>query len=485
MEHIADFFKKSGHEENDFPVDEAAWSRLEVELDQKKRKRWLPFWWGSMGLVLLMGVTTYYLSRPSVHPSISGQNIPPKEVSTATPSALTAKAKVKTSKETIKEVSSTNLEEIVATDKIQKESTTPVNRAEAVEVTAKSEQNQGSLLERIETLARVEKTTNEPTRSTSENLVEPTPDLPVQVQASVLPAEKIEKKTLLTKIVGPVSPSPTNVTRHESTVSKAERPSAGGQSIGMLQQQSGIFGATILGEEINARNRGSSSGRWQLSAGLADIPGRYTGVLTYLTTEQQNANNPNQASFPYTLADGSTLDLYYADGVSSKISDNLSFFRLSLFGNLGKGLSVKASLLLGVISDKTPNSLLRQVPDRPDVVYFTNSNRSFNWMGEIGLQYTFYRRQRFQPYIGLNVFQLLASSYSNERRIVAPGLNINERSNFSSGATGSSSFPGYYIELGGQYMATPKWSIGPSLIYAGAPFNKPQIGFGLEVRYRW
>lgn len=484
MEHIADFFKKSGHEENDFPVDEAAWSRLEAELDQKKRKRWIPFWWGSMGLVLLMGATIYYLSRPTSDPSINGQNVT-GTVSTETPSTSLAKAKGKTAKTAIKEVSSTHVEEIVATDKILEESIVPVIETEAVGVTVRSEQNQENQLEKIETSARVEKTTNEPPQPVSENLVEQVPALAVEEKASNRVAEKIEKKELLNKVVGPVNQQQTDVTRHNSSVSKGARTSSGGQSIGTMQQQSGIFGANILGEEINARDKERSSGRWQLSAGLADIPGRYTGVLTYLTTDVQNANNPNQASFPYTLADGSTLDLYYADGVSSKISDNLSFFRLSLLGNLGKGFNVKASLLLGVISDKTPNSLLRQVPDRPDVVYFTNSNRSFNWLGEVGLQYTFYRRQRFQPYIGLNVFQLLASSYSNERRILAPGLNINERSNSSSGATGASSLPGYYIEFGGQYLVTPKWSVGPSLIYAGAPFNKPQIGFGLEVRYRW
>ena len=484
MEHIADFFKKSGHEENAFPVDEARWSRLEAELDQQKRKRWIPFWWGSMGSVLLMGIAIYYLSRPASYPSIPGENV--TAVSTETPSTLTAKAKAKTPKATIEEVSATNLEEKVAADKILKGATFPVNGAEVVEVAVSSAQNQENLLEKIETSARVEQTNNEASPSIPENPVEQEPDLPVLVKAASTSVGKIEQKELLnSKIVGPVSVRQNDATRHNSSESKAARASSGGQSIGTMQQQSGIFGADILGEEINVREKERSSGRWQLSAGIADIPGRYTGVLTSLTTDIQNAINPNQSSFPYTLADGNTLDLYYGDSFTSKVTDNLSFFRLSLFGNLGKGLSVKGSLLLGVIRDKTPKSLLRQIPDRPDVVYFTNSNKSLNWMGEIGLQYTFYRRQRFQPYIGLNVFQLLTNSYKNERRIVAPGLNINERSNFYSGASGSSSLPGYYIELGGQYMVTPKWSIGPSLIYAGAPFTQPQIGFGLEARYRW
>lgn len=484
MEHIADFFKKSGHEENAFPVDEAAWSRLEAELDQKKRKRWVPFWWGSMGLVLLMGVTSYYWSRPVSDLSISGQQVA-ATVSTETPATSVAKAKVKNSNAAIKEASSTNTAEIVVTDKILKEASVPVPKVEALGVTVRSAQNEESQLERTETSIRVEKTTNEPTPSISKNLVDQAPDLPVQVQASTLPAVKIEKKALLTKIVGPVSPSQNNATRYKPAVNKAERSSAGGQSIGMMQQQSGIFGAKILGEEINAKDKEGSSGRWQLSVGLADLPGRYTGVLTALTTDIQNANNPNSSSFQYTLADGNTLDLYYGDSFTAKVSDNLSFFRLSLLGDVGKGLSVKGALLLGVIRGGTPRSLLRQIPDRPDVVYFTNSNRSLSWLGEIGLQYTFYRRQRFQPYIGLNVFQLLTSSFNSERRIVAPGLNINERSDFSSGVTGYSSLPGYYIEFGGQYLVTPQWSIGPSLIYAGAPLTEPLIGFGLEVRYRW
>lgn len=484
MEHIADFFKKSGHEENAFPVDEAAWSRLEAALDQKKRKRWIPFWWGSMGLVLLMGATIYYLSRPASDPSITGQHVS-GPVSTEAPSTLVVKAKAKTANAAIKEVSSTHAEEIVATDETLEDSTVPVKEAKAVGVTVRSAQNQESQLERIEISARVEKATNEPSQPVPENLAEQLPALAVPAKASNRSAEKIEKKELLNKVVGPVNPRKTDAIRYNFSASKGDRPSSGGQSIGTMQQQSGIFGANILGEEINARDKERSSGRWQLSVGIADIPGRYTGVLTSLTTDIQNANNPNQSSFPYTLADGNTLDLYYGDSFSAKVTDNLSFFRLSLLGNLGKGLSVKGSLLLGVIRDKTPKSLLRQIPDRPDVVYFTNTNRSLNWMGEIGLQYTFYRRQRFQPFIGLNVFQLLASSYSNERRILAPGLNINERSNFSSGATGSSSLPGYYIEFGGQYLVTPKWSVGPSLIYAGAPLTQPQIGFGLEVRYRW
>lgn len=482
MEHIADFFKKSGHEENDFPVDEAAWSRLEAELDQKKRKRWIPFWWGSMGLVLLMGGTIYYLSRPISFPSISGQDIATTEASTVALSTST----VKTSEATIKEVSPTNSEGVAATDKILKESRTPVNRTETVAVTVSNEQNQGSLQERMETSASVEQSTLESSPSRPENPVEQGPDQPVLGKAASTPSEKIEQKALLkNKIVGSISLRQKDDTRYKSSESKVERPSAGGQSIGMLQQQSGIFGANILGEEINARKKEGGSGRWQLSAGLANIPSRYTGILTYWTTDIQNASNQSSTATPYTFSNGNTIEVYYVDGVNSKVNDNLSFYRFSLLGNLGKGLTVRGSLLLGAIVDKTSNSLIRQIPDRPDIVYFISSSRSINWLGEVGLQYTFYRRQRFQPYIGLNVFQQLASSYKNERRIVAPGMNINERSNFSSGAIGASSLPGYYIELGGQYLVTPNWSVGPSLIYAGAPFNKPQIGFGLEVRYRW
>jgi len=478
MEHIADFFKKSGHEENDFPVDEAAWSRLEVALDQKKRKRWIPFWWGSMGLALLIGVTIYYLSRPASYPSIPEQQA--AAVSKETPATSTAQATSKTPKATIKEASATNLKEIVAADKIRKEAAVPGNGAEVDEVAVSSAQNQ----ERVETSARVEQATYESSPSIPENPVEQEPDLPVLVKAASTPAEKIEQKAWLkNKIVGPVSSRQKDATRYNSSESKVVRAPTGGQSIGTKQQQSGIFGANILGEEINTWQKEGRHGRWQLSAGIADIPGRYMGVLNYLTTDIQNANNPN--AMPYTLADGSTVDLYYVDGVNNKVSDNLTFYRLSLFGNLGKGLSVKGSLLLGAINNKTPNALIRQVPDRPDIVYFTYSYRSLNWMGEIGLQYTFYRRQRFQPYIGLNVFQLLASSYNSERRIVAPGLNINERSNFTAGTGVISSLPGYYIEFGGQYLVTPKWSVGPSLIYAGAPLTQPQIGFGLEIRYRW
>lgn len=478
MEHIADFFKKSGHEENAFPVDEARWSRLEAELDQKKRKPWVPFWWGLMGLALMIGATSYYLTRPVLFP----QNVEQKvelEVSEEDLTASNTIAATKPSSTAIEEMTPAQLDPIDAAEK-EVMKITQTDKIQAVQtVIARRE----DALESIETPKAAKKPKDKSLQPVPERLMEESPTLPDLDTENNIPATSIASSDLPTTVIGPLNQRHRPTAKNNTSTGKVQLNKTSGQSVGMMQQQSGDFGANILGEEINAWQEEIIKGRWQLSAGIGDIPGRYTGVLNYLTTDIQNANNPN--AMPYTLADGSILDLYYSDSFTSKITDNLSFFRLSLFGNLGKGFSVKGSLLLGVISDKTPRSLLRQIPDRPDIVYFTYSNSSFNWMGEIGLQYTFYRRQRFQPYIGINVFQLLTSSYKNERRIVAPGLNINERSSSSTGTAGYSSLPGYYIEFGGQYLATPKWSIGPSLIYAGAPFNKPQIGFGLEIRYRW
>lgn len=478
MEHIADFFKKSGHEENAFPVDEARWSRLEAELDQKKRKPWLPFWWGLMGLTLLIGATTYYLTRPVLFPQNVAQKVE-LEVSGENLSASNTIAAAKPLITSMEEVSPTQLDPIDTTDKeVMKIAQT--DKAQAVQTAVA---RPGETLESIETLKAAEKPRVEPLQSVPERLMEQSPNLSDLDIEDKIPATSIASSDLPTTIIGPLNQRHRTTGKDNTNARRVQLNKTSGQSVGMMQQQSGDFGANILGEEINAWEKALNHGRWQLSAGIADIPGRYTAILNYLTTDIQNANSLN--AMPYTLADGSTVDLYYAAGVSNKVSDNLTFYRLSLFGNLGKGLSAKGSLLLGAINNKTSNALIRQVPDRPDVVYFTNSYRSLNWMGEIGLQYTFYRRQRFQPYIGLNVFQLLASSYRSERRILAPGLNINERSNFTAGTGVISSLPGYYIEFGGQYMATPKWSIGPSLIYAGAPFTQPQIGFGLEARYRW
>ena len=191
-------------------------------------------------------------------------------------------------------------------------------------------------------------------------------------------------------------------------------------------------------------------------------------------------------STPYTMSDGSVIDLY-ADvnsTVRGNVAQNFNFYRLALYRDLGKGFGIKGSLLIATINDKTSNNLLNQAPNRPNVAYFTNNNRSTNLLAELGLQYTFYRRQRFQPYIGLSVFNVMANSFRSEQRFVWPGMGIDEVSS-SSSSSSSTNFPGYYFEFGLQYLPAPDWSVGPSFIITGTPFVEPQFGLGLEVRYRW
>ena len=243
-----------------------------------------------------------------------------------------------------------------------------------------------------------------------------------------------------------------------------------------------VYGSTILGEEINAWERERISGRWQAAFGVGTIPASYQGVLLYYSTEEM----VDAFKGAITRPDGSVLD-FYTDGTTTargKVAQNFNFYRFAVYRDLGKGFGIKGSLLIATINDKTPRSLINQIPSRPDVVYFTNNSRSTNLLAELGLQYTFFRRQRFQPYIGLSVFNVMANTYRNELRFVWPSMGIDEVSTATS-TTSSTNFPGYYFEFGMQYLPAPNWSVGPSFIITGTPFVEPQFGLGLEVRYRW
>lgn len=501
MEHIADFFKESGYRDRHFEVDQAGWDRLASALDQKKRRRWLPFWW-SFAIVLLAGAGLWViLSEPSevslvtqeetvidaamvaTHSTAQELESDPAEVQTEQKAEVGTPANqpTGTTQETHSKIAVaspatitqplavTNITEPDLTTANLNNVTTVVSTPEAANTKALFDQ------EEEETL----KVQEEPAELTRTPVISPTPALPSIAAES---GQESTVQSTTSRSVVSTSGHQKRSNRKPYPRSAPAKPTKSPMTTMQTMLGAPVYGSTILGEEINAWERERISGRWQAAFGVGTIPASYQGVLLYYSTEEI----VDAFKGSVTLSDGNVLDIY-TDGTTSargKVAQNFNFYRFAVYRDLGKGFGIKGSLLIATIDDKTPRRLINQIPSRPDVVYFTNNSRSTNLLAELGLQYTFLRRQRFQPYIGLSVFNVIVNTYRNELRFVWPSMGIDEVSTATS-TTSSTNFPGYYFEFGMQYLPAPNWSVGPSFIITGTPFVEPQFGLGLEVRYRW
>ena len=503
MEHIADFFKESGHRDRHFEPKEAGWDRLATALEQKKRRRWLPFWW-RLGMALLVGAgITLSLMIPAEEPvisqlpeSIEAESSP--EISSAQEAAQKqVKASMASANEPITEAASIpgtteeTTSNIVTSTKTKKTSsalkpavaaTKKVGKRTTASLPTKEELPGADPEVEVEKVSLVEtklpETSTEQMQTSGIASITPAQALPRIGEESM--TETTLQSMTTNSIVQPSDAKKRSARKPYPRPGQQQTNSASTTMQTMLGAR--VYGSTILGEEINAWEREKVGGRWQVALGVGTIPASYQGIMFFYSTDEIIG----AFTTPYTMSDGNVIDLY-ADvnsTVRGNVSQNFNFYRLALYRDLGKGFGVKGSLLIATINDKTSNRLLNQAPNRPNVAYFTNNNRSTNLMAELGLQYTFYRRQRFQPYIGLSVFNVMANSFRSEQRFVWPGMGIDEVSS-SSSSTSSTNFPGYYFEFGMQYLPAPEWSVGPSFIITGTPFVEPQFGLGLEVRYRW
>lgn len=503
MEHIADFFKESGHRDRHFEPNEAGWDRLATALDQKKRRRWLPFWW-RLGIALLLGagialsliVSTDEAAISQLPDLIEAESSP--EISSEQEAAQKQiKASIASAKGPITEAASIpgtteeTTSSIVTSTKSKKTSsalkpavaaTKIVEKRTSASLQTKEELPAADPVTEMEKASLVE--TKLPETSTEQMH---TSGIASTTPAQALPSlgeESMTEATLQSmttnSIVQPSDAKKRSARKPYSRPGQQQTNSASTTMQTMLGAR--VYGSTILGEEINAWEGEKIGGRWQVALGVGTIPASYQGVMFFYSTDEI----VDVFSTPYTRQDGTIIDLYPDINSTARgnVAQNFNFYRLALYRDLGKGFGVKGSMLIATINDKTSSNLINQAPNRPNVAYFTNNSRSTNLMAELGLQYTFYRRQRFQPYIGLSVFNVMATSFRSERRFVWPGMGIDEVSISSSGSS-NTNFPGYYFEFGMQYLPAPEWSVGPSFVITGTPFVEPQFGLGLEVRYRW
>ena len=270
--------------------------------------------------------------------------------------------------------------------------------------------------------------------------------------------------------------------KEEGEKVSAKRKAIYGNSTSWLPLQAGNgAGSYIRGEEINANVQAGHAGKWQVGLSFGHLPSGYDAGFWYFTTQPI----AGQQAFLHQFQDGSTTDLFREDVIAYRRREGLNISRLSLFRALGGGFRLKASLLLSLNRTSTPRSVLRQIPNRPDVVYYSSSSRDNFWVGELGIQYVFLRNRRFQPFLGIDLFQSFYANSRTESTVNWPGQNISETAFTSSSSSQSLSPLGYFVELGGMYYLDDHYSIGPNFSFVGIPYTEIMPAFGLEVRYRW
>jgi hypothetical protein len=220
---------------------------------------------------------------------------------------------------------------------------------------------------------------------------------------------------------------------------------------------------------------------WQLGLSYGGWFGNRTNVLPYYTTEP-NENSPSQI---YLFPSGDTMHIFFAGSVTDKnwfLSAKKLQFDVHRTTDYGLGFRLGLLYTYNLSDDSRRIHLL---PDQPGLFYYVYQGRQSTWTWELGLNYTFNRRKRLQPYLELSGFALVSQNRTYTSTAVFPEQGyefLEKRYKW----VNTRLFYGYCAGLGAQWLLTDHLSIGPKVILARQP-GPPMmtIGGSIEARYRW
>lgn len=213
------------------------------------------------------------------------------------------------------------------------------------------------------------------------------------------------------------------------------------------------------------------------------------GVATSFSNNHYSFGDPNiyeealpggTVSSQVTLASGEVV-LLDVRGAEFNRSGNFDsqLYRLGVTRQLKWGGALRATLghYRGEYTDGLSAGQLS-----PDQFVFNSLEKTRATFLDIELQYTFLRRHRFRPYVGLGTVLLMNYKDIYQNQFVSGSGETGIRDDYSSSSPFSTSIDPT-ITAGFQYQVTAKWSVGAQ-VWGNTGFNVlVEAPFGIEARY--
>ncbi|MEZ5042395.1 MAG: hypothetical protein R2828_21020 [Saprospiraceae bacterium] len=470
MENIETFFKESGHQERNFPLDESGWNRLDAALGRKRKKRWLPFWVGLLGLTLAVGVIGYRVGvGASVEETKQATMQTPRDEMEAQMIEKTAATSIISSLTEINDTTFFKDSRIFSHFSNQEDGGYSGVNADAIsrggiggEQALDGEISPGILGKSLPPLQK--RIRLAPLKPLKEKLTTATADFILRTQAI---ARNPEAGTY----------SETNNNRLlEGNNMVTSKPAL--LTLALADE----VGTSILGEEIKGWQRENGSKKWQLGLRYSIFPKRPTDNFVYYVSDTR----PGQYDSFHQFDSGTFVELYTAGTVPYHKNLDITTIGLTLYRDVGNGVKLNGGVLMTSDHSEIPPSVLGEIPQGSAIIYFTNATKWETWSVALGLDYTLFRRQRFQPFIGFVVFKSFSQQFKYESYIHWPAMNISELGSVFKTKHYENLQVSILVNGGVQFYIIPKWSLGLTFDLLGENTNASnRLGFGLETRYRW
>ena len=459
MQHLEEFFRKSSFQDRNFPVDEGRWQKLEIALDQGKRRKGLAWWFGAGTLLIVASAAIYQFSAAKV-PEIEALAIPmpdqKKIESSESELSITPAIKVKAT--TTPPATFSKMNKVPSAKSALRYTIIDENDSDNLKINVVATEQEGASLEVAETPNQVI------ALNTASGDV-------ATVQASENQTEELTQQPITRKAP-------------KSRKNYAYSSTNYGQEIEQKTPVGGTSIAKIAPKPLGPEDwRSERTGSWIVKASAGLIISNFESSLAQYST------TPNAAvatTLEYAKQNGERVELYYNNNVNgrSKGSGNFYLYRLNLMRQFDNGFGVKGGLIYGRIA--YDNSGLVDQISNPDLFYFTNNSLDQFWTAEVGIQYLIATRGRWSGTLGLSFFKTIYGQYSTERKAFHPAENFEELDFRTSRNYGwERGWYGYLFEGAAFYRLSDRFSVGLVSFWTGAPQGPIRFGFGIETAARF
>lgn len=218
---------------------------------------------------------------------------------------------------------------------------------------------------------------------------------------------------------------------------------------------------------------------WQLHGGLQGLTGNRFSFRGSNTILRRTDNG--SGGFDITLPDGELVNASFTGAFTNSVTRTDNFmFRVGATRQTAWGGAFRGTLGYYHGSE-------RQVQDfsqlGPDELAFDEEFNSSAATLELGFQYTFLRRHKFRPYLGVNSVFFLGSSWTNEQFVFDNQTGQRALVSQFDNSVRTSFWQGISVTAGFQYQLFPRLSAGAYLWGHGSVDNWIETPVGLEVRY--
>lgn len=442
MDNWDELFKNSSQQDRGFAVDPERWYKLELELEQS-RKRKLLFWWFSGGSTLLVLSLSIWGLNINTAPNLGAFKIPgigtyilPRESSAIKRKPI---------------VNAEGAQEKLSTPKVV------VNKQTVLE------SSKESIFTKIK-----------------EN---------VEKKSTLLSEEMASGKDKVEARVGNQVPKEETL---KSLNKQASRIIRSRSSFKTAQSNSGpSIGTSVAAVKLEMKpwEKTPKTG-WliQASVGMKAVANfKILGVFT--TTLQDDI-----PVIIYTKGNGDRLLLNRINTPFSTRKDLQMAYQFSVFYQYYSGFLINVGLGFNKARYDS-RSLLDQVTLTPDILYSVSYYDMRNWHVHVGVQYQFMKTKRLRPHIGLSMSKVFTQTTSVAYRSFMPANQFEELDGVSTGRLTWNAPSNLFVEFGGQYQLDQHWSVGIQGIFGpreilteiGTPFALSSwftAGFEVQVRYR-